>query len=172
VDIRYLFLIIFAFVFELFFLSKDLRFKESPISVKNVDIEFLNSKTYDISKEKINNLLICKKIQQITDKKIFFSPVATLFDTNITKTIVAKDATLFDKTNILKLQKNVKIIYQDKHLQTDMIKYNLTNFTVIDSDKFIIKSNNFIAKGNHLYFDTKKSIIKAKNIKYNFYERE
>ena len=171
-DIRLVILIIFSFIFEIFFLSKDLRFKENPISIKDVEVEFINSKTYDISSDRISNLLVTQKIEQSKNKKIFYNPVATMYDNNITKTIISKKATLFDKTNIIKLENSVKIVYLDKQLSTDMIEYDLTNKTVTDSDKFTLKSNSFIANGNHLYFDTKHNIIKSKDIKYIFYERE
>ncbi len=171
-DIRLVILIIFSFVFEIFFLSKDLRFKESPISASDIEVEFINSKTYDISLDKVNNLLITQKVEQLKNKKIFYTPIVTIYDDNITKTIISKKAVLFDKKNIIKLKNNVKIVYLDKQLSTDMVEYDLKNQIVTDSDKFTLKSDSFIANGNHLYFDTKQNIIKSKDIKYIFYERE
>jgi len=171
-DIRFIVLIIFAFIFEIFFLSKELRFKDNPISVKKVDIEFLNSQTYEIDKTKVHSILVCSKIQQVDNKKIFFNPVATLFDENITKNIISKEATLNDKTNILVLHHDINIIYSDKKLSTDMLKYNIKDAIITDSSNFTIKSENIVAKGDHLYFDTKNSIIKATDIDYKFYIKE
>jgi len=172
VDIKLIFLLIFAFVFELFFLSKDLRFKDQGISVEKTDIEFVSSKTYNIDKDGISTVLICDKIQQKKTKKIFFKPIATLYDNNITKTIVANKAVLFDKSNIVVLRKDVNILYLDKQLSCDMLKYNLKKESVIDSSPFVLKSPEILAKGNHLYFDTKNSIIKAKHINYKIKLKE
>jgi len=172
VDIKLIALLIFSFVFELFFLSKDLSFKDNPISIDKVDVEFQNSKTYTITKEKIESVLVCDKIQQLKSKKLFFKPIATLYDENLTKIIVAKQAVLVDKTQLLTLKKNVKVIYSDKILTTQKILYKLPTATVIDSDAFTLKSPSLLAKGDHLFFDTKHSIIKAKNINYKINIKE
>jgi len=172
VDIRFVFLIIFAFILEIFFLSKELSFKTNDIVPNKVDVEFIHSKTIEIDTQKVNNILICDKIQQLKDKKLFFKPIATLYDRNITKTIISKEAELFDKTNILELKRDVKIVYLNKRLSTNFLKYSLKDSTVLDSDRFILNSDEGVAEGNHLYFDTKKSIIKAKDINYTFYMKE
>jgi len=172
VGIRFLVLLIFVFVFELFFLSKELRFKSQEISVEKTDIEFISSKTYDIDTKRVNSVLICDKIQQKKSKKIFFNPIATLYDDNITKTVFSKSAILEDKTKILTLKDNINIIYLDKRLYCNSLDYNISNSCVIDSSPFILKSKNLLAKGEHLYFDTKNSIIKAKNINYEIFIKE
>ncbi len=171
-DIRFLFLIVFAFIFEIFFLSKDLRFKDSKTSFSNIDIEFVDSKTYTINKNRISTILVCDKIQQTKGKKLFFKPIATLYDTNITKTIMSDNAVLDDKTEIIKLDNNVKILYLFKKLTTNMLIYDLKKSIITDSKHFTLVSNNINATGNHLYFDTKNNIIKAKDIKYKFNIKE
>jgi len=172
VGIRYIVLMIFAFVFELFFLSKELKFKDNPLSVEKIDIEFKNSKTYDMDSTRINSILICDKIQQKGEKKTFIKPVATLFDENITKSIISKKALLDDKSDIITLKEDINIIYNDKKLSTQMLKYDISNSTVIDSSAFKIVAGDILAKGEHLFFDTKKSILKAKNIDYKLYMKE
>ena len=160
-------LFIVALLIEIFFLSQDLHFKNNNISLNKIDIEFQNSKTFQIDKNNINTILVCDKIQQLKGYKLFYKPIATIYDTNLTKTIIANFARLDDKTNILTLKDNIKIIYHDKILKTNLLVYNTKTKIVTDSQPFIINSKNFNAKGNHLYFDTNFNIMKASNITYN-----
>jgi len=163
---------IFSLVVEVYFLSKDLRYTHNSTSLNKIDIEFTNSKTYTITQEKIQNILVADKIQQLKTKKIFINPIATIYDTNITKTIISKKAILDDKTSKIKLLHDVHIVYLDKTLNTQMLLYDIKSEKVIDSANFLLTSDDIQAKGVHLFFDTKKNILKAKKIQYNFKQSE
>jgi len=112
--------------------------------------------------------LVCSSIEQFPDYKRFFNPVATIYDENQTKTILSKYAKFFDKNSTLVLWDSVRVVYFDKELITSRLIYDTKKQAVVDSEKFLLKSQSFNAVGNHLYFDVKNNIIKAKNIEYRF----
>ncbi len=168
-DLKKIFLIIVTFVLELIFLSKDLRFNNNEtFKSSNVDVEFVDSKSYFISDEGISKILIAKKIQQFPHYKIFTNPIATIYGKKFTKVIVANFAKYQDSNSKLELKNNIKILYQDKKLKTSWLLYDSKKEVILDSKKFTILSKNMKVEGNHLYFDIKDNIIKAKNIDYKF----
>ncbi len=168
-DLKKFILVVLAFVIEIIFLSQDLKFSDnSDLKQDDISVKFEESKSYFISSQGIDKVLICKKIEQFPTYKKFYNPVATIYDKNNTKTILSKNAKFFDKNSTLVLWDNVKVIYFDKHLTTSKIIYDAKKQVVLDSEKFFLKSKSFDATGSHLYFDVKNNIIKAKNVKYRF----
>jgi len=91
-----------------------------------------------------------------------------MYDENITKTISAQKAKYTDKSAVLELEKDVKILYFGKRLETSKLFYNAKKQEVFDSAKFKLISENFTAYGKHLYFDVKNNIIRSKEINFNY----
>ncbi len=164
---KLLFIILIFFIVETFFLSTDLKFNsDKKIDINDIQIEFKDSKSYFISSKYIDKMLIADKIQQGKGFKIFFKPVLTFYDGNKSKTIVCNKAFLNEYKNILSLEENINIAYDSYLLKSRKILYDIKKEIIIDSQKFNLIGKNIDAKGDHLYFDIKNSIIKAKSIEY------
>ncbi len=170
-DLKKIAIVVLAFIIEIVFLSQDLKFSDaSDLKQSDISVEFENSKSYFISVKGIEKVLISSKIEQFPKYKRFYNPVATFYDENQTKTILSKNAKFFDENSTLALWDGVRIVYLDKELTTSKLIYNTKKQAVVDSEKFLLESQSFNAIGNHLYFDVKNNIIKAKDIKYSFKE--
>ncbi len=172
-DLKKLAILILALIIEIIFLSKDLKYSDnSSLNSDDVSVEFVDSDSLFISTNGIDKRLITKKIQQKSDKKLFFKPKAIFYDGNFTKVVVSDFAKYSDRDFILELDKNVKILYKNEILTTNKLLYDSKKEVVFDSDKFKLESQKFTAFGNHLFFDIKNNIIKAKDIKYILNSRE
>ena len=170
-DLKKVSILILALIVEIVFLSQDLKYSQKDgINDSDISIEFRNSQSYFITKDGINKKLIAKKIQQRSNEKLFFKPKAVFFDGDFTKVVTSDFAKYIDRTSVLQLEKNVKVMYRNGILTTSKLLYDSKKEVVFDSDKFKLVTSEFTALGNHLYFDVKNNIIKAKDIKYTFKE--
>ncbi len=168
-DLKKIAIVVLVFIVEVIFLSQDLKFSDtSDLKQSDVSVKFEESKSYFISQKSVDKVLVCSGIEQFSGYKRFYNPTATMYDGKQTKTILSKNAKYFDKNSTLVLWDEVKVVYFDKHLTTSKLIYDTKKQAVVDSEKFLLKSQSFNAVGNHLYFDVKNNIIKAKDIKYRF----
>jgi len=170
-DLKKVFIIVGALLIEFFFLSKELKFSfTQKLNQNDISVEFVKSNSYFITNQGIDRVLIAQKIDQYSGYKVFYKPVVTIYDENFTKTIVANQAKYTDKSGVLELEKNVKVVYMGKKLETSKLLYDTKKQEVFDSAKFKLTSKKFTAFGNHLYFDVKNNIIKSKEINFKFKE--
>ena len=166
-DLKKIFILFGILLVEFLFLSKDLKFSfDDKIKEEDIAIEFIDSKSYFITKEGVDKVLIANKIRQYKSYKEFEKPVATFYDESGDKVISSNIAKYTDKNSVVELSGDVNIIYQDKVLKTSKLFYNSKKQLVYDSQKFKLSASTFTAYGNHLYFDINKNLIKAKNIKF------
>ena len=170
-DLKKIAIVVLAFIIEIVFLSQELKFSsKSDFKQSDVSVKFEESKSYFISQKSVDKVLVCTTIEQFSSHKRFYNPIATIYDSNQTKTILSKYAKFFDKNSSLILWDGVRVVYFDKELTTSKLIYDTKKQAVVDSEKFILRAQSFEARGNHLYFDVKNNIIKAKDIKYSFKE--